>query len=112
MPMDIIPSNEVETLFSIVALILGLSMSAMVVSSATSALSNLDAAAESHRRELDAINGYLRFKRVPMDLRRLALTLHLTLTLTLTRTLTLTLTRTLTLTLTLTLTPAQPQPQP
>ena len=96
----------------------------MVVSSATSALSNLDAAAESHRcaphtsspmhpgrsptqpsctpmhpdcdpknsncspctqivtslthaatlcisrRELDAINGYLRFKRVPMDLRR------------------------------------------
>ena len=30
MPMDIIPSNEVETLFSIVALILGLSMSAYI----------------------------------------------------------------------------------
>ena len=30
MPMDIIPSNEIETLFSIVALTLGLSMSAMV----------------------------------------------------------------------------------
>ena len=28
--MDIIPSNEVETLFSIVALILGLSMSAYI----------------------------------------------------------------------------------
>ena len=30
MPMDIIPSNEIETMFSIVSLTLGLSMSALV----------------------------------------------------------------------------------
>ena len=34
----------------------------------TSALSSMDSAAELQRRELDSINGYLRFKRVPMDL--------------------------------------------
>ena len=69
-PLAVEPETLLETMFSIAGVILGIILSAMVVSSATSALSNLDAAAESHRRDLDAINGYLRFKRVPVELRR------------------------------------------
>jgi hypothetical protein len=69
-PMTVVPATELEAYFTAVVLLLGVVMIALVVSSATSTLSNLDAAAESRRRELDAINGYLRFKRVPVELRQ------------------------------------------
>ena len=41
-----------------------------VCSSANSAVHSVDAVAEAQRRELEIINGFLHFKRVPVDLRR------------------------------------------
>ena len=69
-PTNVSPETAVETLFSVLTLMGGVCISALVISSATSAVANLDAYAEMHQTELDAINGYLRFKRVPLDLRR------------------------------------------
>lgn len=69
-PTNVTPQTAIEAGFSIVTLMGGVCMSALVVSSATSAVANLDAYAETHQTELDAINGYLHFKRVPHDLRR------------------------------------------
>ena len=67
-PADVYPDTPLETAFTIGGMLTGVMMLALVVSSTTSAVSSVDAAAESQRRELDLINGYLRFKRVPKDL--------------------------------------------
>eukprot|EP00908_Phaeocystis_cordata_P000765 Transcript_10847.p1 GENE.Transcript_10847~~Transcript_10847.p1 ORF type:complete len:668 (-),score=257.90 Transcript_10847:1154-3157(-) len=67
-PADIHPDTPLETAFTLLAMLLGVAILALVVSSATSAVHSVDAAAEAQRRELDIINGYLRFKRVPKDL--------------------------------------------
>ena len=45
-------------------------MITQVCSSANSAVHSVDAVAEAQRRELEIINGFLHFKRVPVDLRR------------------------------------------
>ena len=48
----------------------GLALITQVCSSANSAVHSVDAVAEAQRRELEIINGFLHFKRVPVDLRR------------------------------------------
>ena len=69
-PRDISPDTILETVFTVGSMLVGVAMLALVVSSATSALHSVDAVAEAQRRELELINGFLDFKRVPHDLRR------------------------------------------
>ena len=69
-PRDISPDTILEIAFTVGSMLVGVAMLALVVSSATSALHSVDAVAEAQRRELELINGFLDFKRVPHDLRR------------------------------------------
>ena len=56
-PNEVSPDTPIEVAFSGGALVSGVILLALVVSSTTSAVSAVDAVAETHRRELDIING-------------------------------------------------------
>jgi len=66
--IEIQPETALESWYSTVVVFFGVVMSALVISSTTSAVSSLDAATASYRRDLDCVNGYLAFKRIPPDL--------------------------------------------
>ena len=67
---DIIPTTDVQLLFTIVVLVIGMFLYAVVVGSAASLLSRWDATAEVRQEKMDIINQYLRNKQVMPEIRR------------------------------------------
>jgi potassium voltage-gated channel Eag-related subfamily H protein 7 len=65
---DVNPTNGTEKIFTSIMLILGILINASIIGSAANLLSNLDKAEIARKNQLDSINEYLRFKKVPLQL--------------------------------------------
>ena len=65
----VVPTTHAEAVYEALMSFLGVCMQAYMLGSATSALSNIDAASTNSRRKLDAVKQYVLHKRVPMFLR-------------------------------------------
>ena len=59
------PENDAQASFHIALLVVGLFTNAIIISNMSSALSNIDAAAATRRRKMDALKAYLTYRRVP-----------------------------------------------
>eukprot|EP00903_Cladosiphon_okamuranus_P006812 g6640.t1 len=67
---DLKPENDAEFVFSNLCLTLALLTNAVIIGSATNLLSNMDAGAVAKKTQLDGINGYMRFRKVPKGLQK------------------------------------------
>lgn len=65
---DVAPTTSIEKLFTSVMLFVGIVINASIIGSAANLLSNLDKAEIARKNQMDTINDYLRFKKVPLDL--------------------------------------------
>ncbi|CAM9542288.1 unnamed protein product, partial [Heterosigma akashiwo] len=59
------PQTAFEYLFALAGLLMSIGVNAVIIGSATTVLSNLDSTAVAHKKKVDAIQEYLRFRRVP-----------------------------------------------
>lgn len=62
---DIVPKHGRETAFTVGLVIVGLMLYAVIIGSAASALSNMDASSVKRRERIDRINAYLKEHKVP-----------------------------------------------
>ncbi|CAM9213269.1 unnamed protein product, partial [Hapterophycus canaliculatus] len=67
---DLKPENMIEYVFSNICLTLALLTNAVIIGSATNLLSNMDAGAVAKKTQMDGINGYMRFRKVPKGLQK------------------------------------------
>jgi hypothetical protein len=67
---DIVPVTWVEHFVSTIMILLGVLMYAVIIGSASSALSSLDSDSTEKRNKLDGINEYMRQRNVPQGLRK------------------------------------------
>lgn len=65
---DVNPVTAHEKLFVSVMLFIGIVINASIIGSAANLLSNLDKEAIARKNQMDSINDYLRFKKVPLQL--------------------------------------------
>ena len=57
-------------IFTVIVCAIGVFMWAFIVGGATSSLATMDAGAQKLRQQLDTINHYMRYRRVPTKLRK------------------------------------------
>ena len=67
---DIVPFTTLEAWVTTVFSVLGVASYVVLVGMVTSALANIDKAAQARREKLESINAYMRYKRVPHKLRK------------------------------------------
>lgn len=65
---DITPSTEIEIIFTVMVMFLGISMYAYIIGNVSSLISNLDAAQARYREKLDQITTYMRDNKIPLTL--------------------------------------------
>ncbi|KAJ8526001.1 hypothetical protein ON010_g15183 [Phytophthora cinnamomi] len=65
---DVGPKTSFEKLFTSVMLFVGIVINASIIGSAANLLSNLDKEEIARKDQMDSINDYLRFKKVPLGL--------------------------------------------
>lgn len=65
---DVNPTTATEKVFVTVMLFIGIVINASIIGSAANLLSNLDKEAIARKNQMDSINDYLRFKKVPLPL--------------------------------------------
>ncbi|KAG9406953.1 hypothetical protein AC1031_003278 [Aphanomyces cochlioides] len=65
---DLQPRTTLERIFTGLMLLLGIAVNATIIGSAANLLANLDKTEVARKEHLDAINDYLRFKKVPLML--------------------------------------------
>ncbi|OWZ08456.1 Voltage-gated Ion Channel [Phytophthora megakarya] len=65
---DVSPTNPLEKLFTSVMLFVGIVINASIIGSAANLLANLDKEEIARKNQMDSINDYLRFKKVPLNL--------------------------------------------
>ncbi|ETV75094.1 hypothetical protein H257_10682 [Aphanomyces astaci] len=65
---DLQPKTTLERIFTGLMLLLGIAINATIIGSAANLLANLDKTEVARKEHLDAINDYLRFKKVPLIL--------------------------------------------
>ncbi|RLN88689.1 hypothetical protein BBJ28_00008504 [Nothophytophthora sp. Chile5] len=65
---DVNPNTPIEKLFTSVMLFVGIVINASIIGSAANLLSNLDKEEIARKNQMDSINDYLRFKKVPLNL--------------------------------------------
>jgi hypothetical protein len=65
---DVNPTTATEKMFVTVMLFIGIVINASIIGSAANLLSNLDKEAIARKNQMDSINDYLRFKKVPLPL--------------------------------------------
>lgn len=65
---DVGPRTSIEKLFTSLMLFIGIVINASIIGSAANLLSNLDKEQIARKNQMDSINDYLRFKKVPLDL--------------------------------------------
>jgi hypothetical protein len=62
---DITPSTPLETAFTMVAMVVGVSIYAYIVGNMATLVANLDRSAQLFRERMDSINDYMRFREIP-----------------------------------------------
>ncbi|KAG2515847.1 hypothetical protein JM16_007698 [Phytophthora kernoviae] len=65
---DVNPTTPIEKLFTSVMLFVGIVINASIIGSAANLLANLDKEEIARKNQMDSINDYLRFKKVPLVL--------------------------------------------
>jgi CRP-like cAMP-binding protein len=65
---DVNPTSPIEKLFTSVMLFVGIVINASIIGSAANLLANLDKEEIARKNQMDSINDYLRFKKVPLNL--------------------------------------------
>uniref|UniRef100_H3H3Q4 Cyclic nucleotide-binding domain-containing protein n=1 Tax=Phytophthora ramorum TaxID=164328 RepID=H3H3Q4_PHYRM len=65
---DVNPTTPIEKLFTSVMLFVGIVINASIIGSAANLLANLDKEEIARKNQMDSINDYLRFKKVPLNL--------------------------------------------
>ncbi|TMW66084.1 hypothetical protein Poli38472_003849 [Pythium oligandrum] len=65
---DVSPTTPTEQVFTSVMLFVGIVINASIIGSAANLLSNLDKAEIARKNQMDSINDYMRFKKVPLVL--------------------------------------------
>ncbi|KAG7391750.1 hypothetical protein PHYPSEUDO_003825 [Phytophthora pseudosyringae] len=65
---DVSPTTPIEKLFTSVMLFVGIVINASIIGSAANLLANLDKEEIARKNQMDSINDYLRFKKVPLAL--------------------------------------------
>ncbi|GMF14748.1 unnamed protein product [Phytophthora lilii] len=65
---DVNPTSPIEKLFTSVMLFVGIVINASIIGSAANLLANLDKEEIARKNQMDSINDYLRFKKVPLVL--------------------------------------------
>ncbi|KAG7393791.1 hypothetical protein PHYBOEH_006019 [Phytophthora boehmeriae] len=65
---DVSPTTPIEKLFTSVMLFVGIVINASIIGSAANLLANLDKEEIARKNQMDSINDYLRFKKVPLVL--------------------------------------------
>lgn len=65
---DVNPTTHIEKLFTAFMLFVGIVINASIIGNAANLLSNLDKAEIERKNQMDSINEYLRFKKVPLML--------------------------------------------
>lgn len=68
---DIVPRNSREVTFTMALVVVGLLLYAVIIGSAASALSNMDAPSVRRRKRIDTINSFLREHKVPPFFQRI-----------------------------------------
>ena len=63
-----IPIRTVETLYTIVVTLIGLSVYVHVIGTVSSLVANLEATSEAHRTKMDTINDWMKYRRLPADI--------------------------------------------
>eukprot|EP01060_Flectonema_neradi_P039616 TRINITY_DN8796_c1_g1_i1.p1 TRINITY_DN8796_c1_g1~~TRINITY_DN8796_c1_g1_i1.p1 ORF type:complete len:520 (+),score=65.76 TRINITY_DN8796_c1_g1_i1:45-1604(+) len=63
-----IPIRTIETLYTILVTLVGLSVYVHVIGTVSSLVANLDATSEAHRTKMDTINDWMRYRRLPADI--------------------------------------------
>ncbi len=67
---DITPTNDLEIVFTLVVMFLGVSMYAFIIGNVASLIANFDARQARFREKLDQIQAYMRERRIPSDLQQ------------------------------------------
>ncbi|KKD34926.1 MAG: ion transporter [Limnoraphis robusta] len=67
---DITPTNDLEIVFTLVIMFLGVSMYAFIIGNVASLIANLDANQGRFREKLDQIQAYMRERRIPAILQQ------------------------------------------
>lgn len=67
---DITPTTEIEIIFTLLVMFMGVSMYAYIIGSVSSLISNLDAAKARYREKLDQIQTYMRENKIPPNLQQ------------------------------------------
>ncbi|KAJ0405320.1 hypothetical protein P43SY_001079 [Pythium insidiosum] len=65
---DVGPTNTTEKIFTSLMLFVGIVINASIIGSAANLLANLDKVAIARKNQMDSINDYMRFKKVPLAL--------------------------------------------
>jgi len=65
---DITPTSNLEIAFTLVVMILGVSMYAFIIGNVASVVSNLDASQTRFREKLDQVQSYMRDRKIPRAL--------------------------------------------
>ncbi|KAJ0405321.1 hypothetical protein P43SY_001080 [Pythium insidiosum] len=65
---DVAPTNMTEEVFTSLMLFVGIVINASIIGSAANLLANLDKVAIARKNQMDSINDYMRFKKVPLAL--------------------------------------------
>ncbi|NEN93608.1 MAG: cyclic nucleotide-binding domain-containing protein [Okeania sp. SIO3H1] len=67
---DITPATEIEIIFTLVVMFLGISMYAYIIGNVSSLISNLDATKARYREKLGQIQTYMRENKIPSNLQQ------------------------------------------
>ncbi|NEQ39748.1 MAG: cyclic nucleotide-binding domain-containing protein [Okeania sp. SIO3I5] len=67
---DITPATEIEIIFTLIVMFLGISMYAYIIGNVSSLISNIDAAQARYREKLNQIQTYMRENKIPPKLQQ------------------------------------------
>ena len=74
---DIAPHNSIETIFTIIVMISGVSVYAYIIGNVASLIGNLDASAQLFQKQTTKLNNFLRVQKLPKPLKdRIQLHIH------------------------------------
>jgi voltage-gated potassium channel len=67
---DITPKTNLQMIYAMVVMILGVGIYGYVIGNVTSLLANLDMATNHYRETMDRLTAFMRYRRLPTDLQR------------------------------------------
>lgn len=67
---DVLPTNDVQKIYTIVVMLLGIGVYAYIIGNIASILSNLDPARALHLQRMERMDAFMRYRQLPRPLRR------------------------------------------